>query len=50
MIKGVVVLGLEVVEGCLLAGNFCLSISKVVVSLVEFSVCCIKLSLESITL
>ena len=35
LIEGVVVLGLEVVEGCLLAGDFCLSSRKVVFSFIE---------------
>ena len=50
MILSVVILRLKAVECNLLAGDFCLSSSKVVVGLVEFSVCCIKLSLEKITL
>ena len=35
MIEGVVVLGLEVIEGCLLAGDFCLSSRKVIFSFIE---------------
>ena len=50
LIEGVVVFGLKIVECNLLISDFRLSSSKVVISIAEFSVCCIKLSLERITL